>query len=231
MLAAPGEHPVERLLVHALHRHRVDLDGEAGCLGGEDAVQRRLDLAPAGDLGEPHRVERIQRHVHPPHPSIVQRLRVLCQLRAVGGHRQLVQPVPDPPAQVLEQLHHVPPHQRLAAGDADLRGAQADEGGAETVEFLECQQVALRQEAHVFRHAIDATKVASVGHRDAQIGDGAAERVDHGRILSCLADAPCCVNMPTGPCPRSSMTNQYTTTRSAVRDPFGRIVSVTSARW
>src|SRR6185312_9377155 len=78
-------------------------------------------------------------------------------------------------------------------GDADFRGAQADEGGAEPVELLECQQVALRQEAHVLRHAVDAAKVASVGHRDAQVGDGAAERVDHGRILSCLATCPCCV--------------------------------------
>ena len=85
-----------------------------------------------------------------------------------------------PRAQAAEQRHHVAPHQRLAAGDADFRRAQADEGGAEPVQLLQRQQVPLRQEVHVLGHAIDAAQVAAVGDRDAQVGDGTAERVDHG---------------------------------------------------
>ena len=59
-----------------------------------------------------------------------------------------------------------------------FRTPALDEGRAEPVEFLERQHVLLRQERHVLRHAIDAAEVAAVGHRDAQIGDRPAERVD-----------------------------------------------------
>ena len=40
------------------------------------------------------------------------------------------------------------------------------------------QQLGLGQEGHVLRHAVDAAEVAAVGHRDAQIGDGAPKRID-----------------------------------------------------
>ena len=40
------------------------------------------------------------------------------------------------------------------------------------------EQIGLRQERHVLRHAIDAAEVAAVGHRNAQIRDRAPERVD-----------------------------------------------------
>ena len=62
-----------------------------------------------------------------------------------------------------------------------LRTPLRDEGGAEAVELLERQEVALGQEGHVLGHAVDAAEVAAVGHRDAQIGDRAAERVDERR--------------------------------------------------
>ena len=51
----------------------------------------------------------------------------------------------------------------------ELAHAACDEGRAEPVELLEREQVLLRQEGHVFRHAIDAAEVAAVGDRNAQI--------------------------------------------------------------
>ena len=45
------------------------------------------------------------------------------------------------------------------------------------------EHVALRQEVHPLRHAIDAAEIAAIGDRDAQIGDRAAERVEDGRNL------------------------------------------------
>ncbi len=90
-------------------------------------------------------------------------------------------PSPSRAPRPLEQRHHVAPHQRLAAGDAELVGAEADERGAQPVQLLQRQHLRLRQEGHVLGHAVDAAQVAAVGDRDAQIGDGAAERIDHGR--------------------------------------------------
>ncbi len=80
-----------------------------------------------------------------------------------------------------EQAHDAMAHQRLAAGDAQLLRPARDEGGAQPVELLEREQIAARQELHVFRHAIDAAKIAAVGHRDAHIGNRPPERVDQRR--------------------------------------------------
>ena len=85
------------------------------------------------------------------------------------------------PRQRGEQRHDAAAYQRLAAGEAKLAHAARDESRAQPVEFLERQQVGLRQERHVLRHAIDAAEIAAVGHRDAQIGDRAAERIDQRR--------------------------------------------------
>ena len=78
-----------------------------------------------------------------------------------------------------EQRHDTAADQRLAAGEAQLAHALDDEGGAEPIQFFQGEEIGLGQEGHVFRHAIDAAEIAAVGHRDAQIGDGAPERVDH----------------------------------------------------
>src|SRR5207253_7573725 len=68
-----------------------------------------------------------------------------------------------------------------------------DEGAAQPVELLQREQVALGQEGHVLGHAIDATEVAPVRDRDAQIADAAPERIDQWgarwretQIHSCL---------------------------------------------
>ena len=53
-----------------------------------------------------------------------------------------------------------------------LRTPCATKTRADAVELLQGQEVPLRQEGHVLRHAVDAAEVASVRHRDAQIGDG-----------------------------------------------------------
>ena len=179
MIAAPGQQAVELVLVHPLHRDRVDLDREPGFLGGEDAVHGLAEFPPAGDLGEFSGIERVERNIDPPHARRVQAAGQLRKLRAVGGDESSFRPWPRRRAQALEQGHHIAPDQGLAAGDAYLAGPQADEGRADAVQLLKRQHFPLRQERHVLGHAVDAAKVAAVGDRYAEIGDGAAERIDH----------------------------------------------------
>jgi hypothetical protein len=58
-----------------------------------------------------------------------------------------------------------------------------DTGAAETVEFFEAEKLLLRQKGHVFRHAIDAAKIAAIRHRNADIDDLAPKRIDKSRGL------------------------------------------------
>ena len=95
--------------------------------------------------------------------------------------------------QRAQEPHDVLAHERLAAGDAQFLDAAGDESRAQAVELLERQEVALGQERHVLRHAVDAAEVAAVRHRHAQIGDVAAEGIDERTVRDCQRSW----NMPT----------------------------------
>ena len=56
------------------------------------------------------------------------------------------------------------PHQRLAAGDADLARAARHEGRAEPVQLLEGQEVLFGKEGHVLGHAVDTAEIAAIRH-------------------------------------------------------------------
>ena len=107
------------------------------------------------------------------------RIGIFGKLRAVGGQGQLVESAgAQMPRQRVDERHDAAPHQRLAAGEPELADAARHKSRTQTVEFLQRKNFSLRQKRHVFRHAIDAAEVTPVGHRNAQIGNGAAERID-----------------------------------------------------
>ncbi len=84
-------------------------------------------------------------------------------------------------AERCEQAHDIAPHQRLAAGQAELADAEIDERAAQPVQLLETEQLLLGQEGHVLRHAIDTAEIAAVGDRDPDVADGALEGIDQHR--------------------------------------------------
>ena len=78
-------------------------------------------------------------------------------------------------------MHDIAAHQRLAAGQAELAHAARDEGLAQPFQFLEREEILLRQEGQVLRHSIGAAEIAAIRHRHAQIGDGACKGIDKRR--------------------------------------------------
>src|SRR5205814_8353104 len=92
---AAAVRPVDELrefvLIDALERDRVDLDVETGRLGGVDAGQDLVELAPACDGAELVRIERVERDVDALDAKIDKFAGVFGQLRSVGGQRQLVE--------------------------------------------------------------------------------------------------------------------------------------------
>ena len=176
--APPGE-PEEFVLVEALERHGVDLDAHAGGLGGVDALQDLREAAPAGDLGELRLVERVEGDVDAPDPGGGEIGSEAFELAAVGGEREFPERArPEVPRHRPEEGQDALPDEGFAAGDPELLDAEADEGRAEPVEFLERQEVRLRQEGHRFRHTVDAAEIAAVRHRDPEGGDPAPEGID-----------------------------------------------------
>jgi len=176
---APGDQVLDLVLVDAAQRHGVDFHPEARRAGRLDPLQHLLEPAPAGDPGEGLGIAGIEGDVHPAHAGGTEPLRIARELAAVRGERELVERARgEVPAQALEQPDDALPHQRLAAGDAELAHAEAHEGAAEAIELLQRQQLRLGQEAHVLRHAVDAAEVAPIGDGDPQVGDVTLEWVD-----------------------------------------------------
>src|SRR5690606_19946830 len=71
---------------------------------------------------------------------------------------------------------------RLAPGQPNLLDAPPDEGGSDRIDLLKAQDFPLWEEGHVLRHAVDATEVAAVRDRHAQVGDLPAVAVDQRRF-------------------------------------------------
>jgi hypothetical protein len=168
------------VLVEAALDDDVHLHGQAGRGGCVDTVQhardREVDVVHGA---EDVVVERVERDGDPAEARVGQRARLHGQQRAVRRQRQ-VEPVDA--REQRDQLLEVPPHQRLAARDADLLHAQGGEGAGEALDLLEGEQLGARQEAVVaaedlLRHAVDAAEVAAVGDRDAQVAERPAETV------------------------------------------------------
>ena len=85
-----------------------------------------------------------------------------AQLRGVGGQCQFAQALKA--AQLLKQLHDIAPDQRLAAGDPYFSHPELDEGGGDSGQLLQRQQLRPRQEGHILGHTVDTAKITAIGH-------------------------------------------------------------------
>ena len=85
-------------------------------------------------------------------------------------------------AEARNEIHHALAQQRFTAGYANLANPQAHQDAAEAQEFLPGQQVAVREIVlRIGRLAVDATEVAAVRHRNAQVVNFAPEFIVHKR--------------------------------------------------
>ncbi len=67
------------------------------------------------------------------------------KLRAVGGQRELLEPVTQLAAERVNQLDHVAPHQWLAARQADLADPAVDHRQRKLVQLFEAEHVLARR--------------------------------------------------------------------------------------
>src|SRR5678815_1190386 len=80
--------------------------------------------------------------------------------------------------------------QRLAAGQADLLDAEPCEYARKPRNLFKRQQFLVLEELiilaeHFFRHAIHATKIAAVGHRDTQVAQRPSPPVGDVALVGC----------------------------------------------
>ncbi len=175
------------VLVAAALDHGVDLDwAQPGGLGGVDASQhvrhRKIGVVHALE----HRVvERIEADGDACQPGGLEAARLALQQAGVGGEGEVERLAVGRAQlrQLLDQGLDVFAQQRLAAGQAQLAHPVRHKNPRQPRDFLEAEQIGVRQVAvllvkHLARHAVAAAKVAAVGDADAQIAQRPPKRIE-----------------------------------------------------
>ena len=190
LTAAPCHHLCQFFIIEPFDGDSVDLDLQPGRLGGFQPVKHLAEVTPAGNLTEFVGIEGINGNVDPPHPGAIEIIGHLGQLAAIGGDGDFLKvAAPDFITQVANEVHDVPPDQRLPAGQPDLARADFHEAAADDFQFFQRQQISLGQKGHFLCHAVNAAKIASVGDGYPQVGDRATEWVQNRICL--LHDQKC----------------------------------------
>ena len=167
------------VFIKAAQQHTIDLHRiEAGAARCPDSCQNAfISVGNAGDAGEAFGIDRVHADGDAIETGVFQRLRDLGQQMAVGSQRnfRLLSLGGAQLSEVANKLHDALAQQRLAAGQANLGDAEANQD-ARHAQIIGEGQVGVER-ALVTGAAVDALVVAAVGDGDPQVGDGAAEFV------------------------------------------------------
>ena len=177
------------VLVHPLHGDGVELDLHPRGPGSGDTAQHARQGIAARKALERVAAERVQRDIDPANPGIGNGLGVPRKLGRVGGQREFFQPRADMLPQRTDQIDDIAADERLASRETDLRYSTLHETQRKIAQFLQGEYFLARKELHPLRHAIGASQIATVGDRQAQIGDTPPEAVDE-----IAAAHACCIS-------------------------------------
>jgi hypothetical protein len=139
-------------------------------------VQHCVELVTPGQLEEPFATQGVERDVDAAQPGVRKGLGVLVQGGAVRGQGQ----IGTQGGELGDEDREVSPHRGFATGQPDRIDVEAvDDEAGDPLDLLEAQHLGPRQPLHPLGgHAVRATEVAAVGHRDAQVAVHAAVAVD-----------------------------------------------------
>ena len=187
MLMRIAQQRIDLRFDHPSKGHRVDAHPKPSFEGSIDPAQHIVKLPAPGDLPVLVGIERIKGDVDAAYTVPRKGRCEAGQLRAVGGHDHLVDLATiEVDREALKQFGKILADQRLPACQADLAYTSGDEGAGNVVEIADAEPIPMPREAHVLGHAVGAPQIAAVGHREPEVGDGAAERVDHGSSVTML---------------------------------------------
>ena len=184
-VAADAEVFAEReefAVVYAALDDAVDFDGQSDRGGGIDAAEDAGDAeAEAVELAGGDVVEGIDGDVDAVEAGGAEGGSEFFEEPTVGREGDVGQ------AEVVleraDEVGHVGAQERLAAREADFFHAERSEGAGDAGEFAEGHELRIAQEGvagaeDLLRHAVGATEITAVGHRDPEIAEGALELID-----------------------------------------------------
>ncbi len=186
-LAAELDQIAELVVVHAANHDRVDLEaGREHAMRSGEAVFHFVERVDAREREEAIAAQRVEAHGDASEPGRLQPVDLIREQDAVRRQREI--------AKAGLRRHHrderrqVAAEQRLAAGEANLVHAEADEDVDKAADLLEMQHVLARQPGVVvLRHAVFAAQVAAVGDRQAQVAQRTAEAIgEHESIVTAV---------------------------------------------
>src|SRR3546814_18827164 len=117
LFPAPLRHVDEFAVIDAFQCDHVDLDGDADGFCGCDPLHHLFESAPAGDVAEGLRIERIETDIDPFHARSREGAGVAIELAALGRQCQFVQRASAPmPSELFHPALDPAPAHRFAPG-------------------------------------------------------------------------------------------------------------------
>ncbi len=185
LIRAPGKHIADFIAVQPLERDHVDLDPETQALRSSNAVQNRFQSPHPGDETKFFRLACIETDIDPANARIPKPRCMFGEMCCICRHCQLVKAMAEKSADHLCAIDSAAPRQWLTSGQANAGYSARDKAAREFGNFFKAQDFAARQEDHVFRHAIAAAHVATIGERKPDIAYGTAEAIAHNGGHDC----------------------------------------------
>src|SRR5579872_349243 len=179
--ARKGGERLDFVVVPSPDQNGVDLcRSKRGSLRGFDAAQDGVERPRSRDAFKLGAVERIEADIDPVQAGGDKLLAALGEQMPVGGHGE-VRHAEGP--QAADEFLYSGANQRFAAGNANLANAKTQKNAGKTFELRPGEDFIVSTIVLGVRGtAIDAAKVAAVGHRNAEIGDLPPEFVVQGHI-------------------------------------------------
>ena len=172
------------LLQHDVHLHRA----EPRLLGRVHGLKHPAELALTPDPGETSRLQGVAAHIHTVETGRGESRRDPGERGPVRGERQVVE---SELAQPPDEVRQPGAHERLTTGQPERGDPQRPGDTCHAHDLVEGEDLRARQERLILvGHAVGATKVAAIGHRDAQVGVNPAEGVDKWSGLRHRARSP-----------------------------------------
>ena len=183
-MAARAEVFTERgqlAVVHPALDHAVDLDRQAEGRGRVDAAQHAGDAeAETVQLARNRVVERIDGDIQPVESRGGQFRGEFLEQPAIGREGDVLD------AQILlqaaDQVRHIGPQQRFAAGEPHLFDPEFEKRPDDAGQFCETHQLRVPEEGvaraeHIGGHAVGAPEITAVGDRDSEITQRTVELI------------------------------------------------------
>src|SRR5438128_1567259 len=173
------------VIIYATFNNGVQFNRlKAVLLCSENALEHPIQVASLCDAPELVRIQGVQADIDSLQTRPFERLNFLCQKCTVRGQAEVFEPLNG--GKLFNQAVKTLSHERLTACQPNFLHSELHEQSCQSGDFFKRQDLLLVNPCVLIeRHAIAATEIASVGHRNSEVCDRPVICIQKHRFSLC----------------------------------------------